>query len=67
MKSKAIVCTVPDKRKADAIKKAYTLPVSNTPCPSTILKTHKNNTFFLDYDSAKLLELENVESKNNGN
>ena len=47
MKSKRIVCTVPDARKAAAVKNAVQGPVSNL-CPSSILQTHPDCTMFLD-------------------
>jgi glucosamine-6-phosphate deaminase len=55
MKSKAIVCTVPDQRKAQAVKN--TLEGEVTPnVPASILKNHPNITLFLDRGSASLLE-----------
>lgn len=54
MKSKAIVCSVPDERKAVAIKKTIENPV--TPAvPSTILQEHKDAWIYLDKFSAKFL------------
>lgn len=47
MKSQRIVCTVPDARKAAAVKNAVQGPVSNL-CPSSILQTHPDCTMFLD-------------------
>ena len=54
MKSAAIINTVPDQRKAKAVKGALEGPVSNL-CPSSILQTHKDCHTFLDKDSASLL------------
>lgn len=54
MKSKHIICAVPDKRKAKAVKDCLTLPVSNLR-PASILQQHKSCTCFLDKDSASLL------------
>jgi len=55
MKSAAIVCTVPDERKARAVKGA--VEGSVTPeCPSSILQQHAAATLFLDTASASLLE-----------
>lgn len=54
MKSKAIICSVPDERKADAIKKTIDSPVSPK-VPSSILKEHKATWLYLDKFSASLL------------
>ena len=54
MKSKAIICTVPDLRKADAVKKTVKEPVSPL-VPATIMRNHDNTWLFLDYDSSSLL------------
>jgi glucosamine-6-phosphate deaminase len=54
MKSKAVVCTVPDKRKAQAVSDCFTGGV--TPIhPASILQCHKAAWCFLDKDSASLL------------
>ena len=54
MKSKAIVCTVPDSRKAQAVKDC--LSESVTPAhPASILQHHKAAWCFLDKNSASLL------------
>lgn len=47
MKSRRIVCTVPDARKAAAVKGAVKGPVSNL-CPSSILQKHADCSMFLD-------------------
>jgi glucosamine-6-phosphate deaminase len=47
MKSRRIVCTVPDARKAAAVKGAVEGPVTNL-CPSSILQRHPDCTMFLD-------------------
>jgi len=54
MKSKAIICSVPDKRKAPAIKKVIESDVSPE-VPSSILKQHDATWIYLDSDSASLL------------
>ena len=54
MKSKNIICSVPDKRKAAAVKNCLKNPVSNL-CPASILQAHKNCIIYLDKDSASLL------------
>jgi glucosamine-6-phosphate deaminase len=54
MKSAAIVCTVPDERKATAVRDS--LEGEITPdVPASILQRHKNCTLFLDRASASLL------------
>jgi glucosamine-6-phosphate deaminase len=54
MKSKAIICSVPDLRKADAIRKA--VKGSVTPeVPASVLHNHKAAWLYLDKDSASLL------------
>lgn len=55
LKSKAIINTVPDKRKAEAVRGALEGPLTNL-CPSSILRTHSDVATFLDRDSASLLE-----------
>lgn len=54
LKSKSIVCSVPDRRKAQAVKDCLTLPVS-TLHPASILQQHADCTFFLDEGSALLV------------
>ncbi len=55
MKSKYIICSAPDKRKAQAIKNCLEHPVSNL-FPASILRNHPNCICFLDNDSASLLD-----------
>ncbi len=54
MKSKNIICSVPDKRKAAAVKNCLKNPVSNL-YPASILQTHNNCIVYLDKDAASLL------------
>jgi glucosamine-6-phosphate deaminase len=55
MKSKAVICTVPDKRKAQAVSDC--LSGSVTPMhPASILQRHKAAWFFLDEGAASLLK-----------
>ncbi|MEH6680800.1 MAG: glucosamine-6-phosphate deaminase [Sediminicola sp.] len=51
LNSKAISCTVPDKRKAKAIYNTLYGPIS-TGCPASILRTHGNTFIFLDTAAA---------------
>jgi glucosamine-6-phosphate deaminase len=54
MQSKNIICSVPDSRKAVAVKNCFEQPVSNL-FPSSILQLHSNCTCYLDEPSAALL------------
>jgi len=54
MKSKTIVCSVPDKRKAEAVKNCLEGEVTNLH-PASILQKHSDCTIYLDKDSASLL------------
>ncbi len=54
LKSNAIVCTVPDERKAEAVKATVETAVSPT-VPATILREHSNTGLFLDSGAASLL------------
>ena len=55
MRSKAIVCTVPDRRKAQAVHDCLTGEV--TPLhPASILRQHEEAYLFLDADAASLLD-----------
>ena len=53
-KSKMIICSVPDSRKAEAVKNTLENKVSNND-PASILQTHAHCLFFLDKYSASLL------------
>ena len=55
MKSRSIVCTVPDARKARAVQAALEGPITNM-CPSSILREHPACWMFLDEPAAALLE-----------
>ncbi len=54
MKSKMIVCSVPDRRKAEAVRNSLKGPVTPD-VPASILQKHGNVTVYLDRDSASLL------------
>ena len=54
MWSRAIVCTCPDARKADAVKGCIEGPVTNL-CPGSILQMHPDCAFFFDPPSAAKL------------
>jgi len=55
MKSKQIICTVPDKRKAKAVADCLEGAVSNIH-PASILQQHAACSVYLDRDSATLLK-----------
>ncbi len=54
LKSKNIICSVPDQRKAVAVKNTLEQSVSNL-YPATALQLHPSCTFYLDESSASLL------------
>lgn len=56
-KSEHIICSVPDSRKAKAVKDCLEEPVSNM-FPASILQLHPNCTYFLDEYSSALLTAE---------
>ena len=54
LKSKAIICSVPDKRKAKVVQRTVKLEI--TPMlPGTALQKHNATWLYLDEDSASLL------------
>jgi len=54
MKSVCLIVSVPDKRKAEAVRNALEGKVTNM-CPASILQKHPNCKMFLDADAALLL------------
>ncbi len=54
MKSQHIICTVPDQRKAPAVRAAVEGPIT-VDCPASILRTHESYHLFLDEAAASLL------------
>jgi len=54
MKAKHIICSGPDRRKAEAVKNTLEQPVSNV-YPASILQNHPDCKLFLDQPSALLL------------
>jgi glucosamine-6-phosphate deaminase len=52
--ARKLLCVVPEKRKAEAVKAALQGPIS-TVCPASILRQQPHATLFLDADSASLL------------
>ncbi len=55
MKSKNIICSVPDSRKAEAVKNTIEQEISNL-YPASILRVHHACTFYLDTASAALIK-----------
>jgi len=55
MKARRIVCSVPDSRKAEAVRKCLQGPVTPL-APASILQQHENATIYLDPASAALLQ-----------
>lgn len=56
LKSESIICTVPDKRKSEAVYNTINKEI-NPDYPSTKLKEHKDANLFLDMESSSLLEI----------
>jgi len=54
MKSKAIICSVPDLGKAEAVKKTVEGSISPA-IPASIMRRHEAAWLFLDKDSASML------------
>ena len=54
MRSRLIVCSVPDLRKAAAVRRAVEGDVTSA-CPASILRTHADCLLLLDTESASLL------------
>jgi len=54
LKSREIICVVPDARKAGAVRACVEGEVSPL-APASILRTHANTTLYLDQESAALL------------
>ncbi len=64
MKSRNIIVSVPDKRKANAVKNALEGEITNM-CPASILQKHSNCKIFLDKPAA--FSLSRKKSNNNSN
>jgi glucosamine-6-phosphate deaminase len=52
--SRTIVCSVPDRRKAEAVRAAVEGPLTPT-VPASILRTHPHCSLHLDREAASLL------------
>jgi glucosamine-6-phosphate deaminase len=62
LKSRQILCIVPDARKARAVAKSFQGHISPL-VPASILRTHSNTLIYLDKDSASLLKPEVAPTK----
>jgi len=60
LNSQCIIATVPEARKASAVKCALKGPISPS-CPASVLRKHPNVHLFLDTYSAGLLDRGSVE------
>jgi glucosamine-6-phosphate deaminase len=49
-----LICTVPDRRKAEAVRNAVEGPLSEA-CPASLVMTHPDCAIFLDRESSSLL------------
>lgn len=54
MSASHLVCCVPERRKAEAVRDALRGPIS-TDCPASVVRTHPRAVIFLDLDSSSLL------------
>jgi glucosamine-6-phosphate deaminase len=62
LKSKIILCIVPDARKANAVRACFAGEISPM-APASILRTHSDTTVFLDTESAQFLKPELIAAK----
>lgn len=56
MSCQHLICSVPEQRKAEAVKNALEGPIS-TKCPGSIVRTHPQAHMYLDIGSASLLKV----------
>lgn len=55
MRSEHIICSVPERRKARAVRDAIRGPITPQ-CPASLLRTHPQACIYLDAESASLLD-----------
>ena len=65
LKARNVLCVVPDRRKAKAVRDCIELEVSPMH-PASILQRHPRTTIFLDTESATLLESQRRSSESHG-
>jgi glucosamine-6-phosphate deaminase len=63
MSSRNVICSVPDKRKATAVKNTLEKPVSNL-YPASVLRNHKSCSLYLDAASASSVDLQRLQLVN---
>jgi glucosamine-6-phosphate deaminase len=51
-----VICCVPDRRKAEAVRDALEGPISPN-CPASLVRTHPKTVIYLDEDSASMLRV----------
>jgi glucosamine-6-phosphate deaminase len=56
MSSENLICCVPERRKAVAVRDALEGPIS-TKCPGSAVRTHRSSRVYLEVDSASRLSL----------
>ena len=54
LRSRSIVCTVPDRRKAEAVRASVRGAVTPD-VPASVLQQHADTTLYLDREAASLL------------
>ena len=54
MAAETLISCVPDRRKANAVCRALTGPISHQ-CPASLLRSHPRTFLYLDTESASLL------------
>jgi len=54
LRAEHLICTVPELRKAEAVRNALKGPITEA-CPSSVVRTHPAAAVYLDADSASLL------------
>jgi glucosamine-6-phosphate deaminase len=54
-RARSWICSVPEARKAKAVRNALQGPIS-TACPGSLVRTHPDATLYLDTDSSALLD-----------
>lgn len=55
MRSEHVICSVPERRKAAAVRNAILGPLTPQ-CPASVLRTHPRVSIYLDIESASLLD-----------
>jgi glucosamine-6-phosphate deaminase len=61
-RARSWICSVPEARKAMAVRNALQGPIS-TACPGSLVRTHPDATLYLDTDSSALLDFAAAEAR----